>query len=286
MARNQHHAALHFINWYTVEPPYKDIINPNFAMQNQVVNKTKKIHKQQVGVKSITSSGTRVYISKAPIKENQLYKRRTAVIESKSDKELQIRYDDNNDVLTYQSLDCGLKTHFISIEDFPAVYRKVEDINSFIGFRFDNLKKPKWVKGVLRPNYNKTGKDISFGLKKMNIEDIDTSIENVSVYERYELQVSFSCDTLDTAWWKSFFEKCLDEFKKNEINYVSIPYIYDVCSMEYEADITKIGFETVLDWMKNNPDWSMRVIFLCTSIETYEAYSKVCEEHTVKKEKD
>jgi len=72
--------------------------------------------------------------------------------------------------------------------------------------------------------------------------------------------------------WAEYYTACLEAFKERDVNYIVIPYVYDICSCDKKDNVVRIAFDMVIAWMEKNPDYAMLVVFLCTNINEYKNY--------------
>ena len=261
MGRQQHFAGLHLVQWYQFEPCYK--------WESDWLKKTERnsvgYHPPIPDEKATTRLTDTVYDETSG---------RTATIVNVDGDRITLAFDDNNVVKKYRKKEWIRNVPLKSAgEDYKPIYAKVAETQSYICIRFGNIIEPIWAGGYLKPIVadDNTVNRIITNEEAVFVDETDQNIWRKGT--RYTLYAAIP-ETGEGEYWAEYYNACLEAFKESDVNYIAIPYVYDICKCDKE-DVEGIAFDTVIAWMKNNPDYAMRVIFLCTNIMEYKNYEKL-----------
>ena len=273
MGKQQHFAGLHLIRWYRYEPVYRWEHLLNHKPSKHSVSEPQTV----AGDKAVVQLSERVYDKKTG---------RTAVISDVSAKTLTLKFDDNGNTSEfYRSGKQGkawiVNVPFKSARSFPPLFAKVLNVESYTCIRFGNIVEPSGIEGYLLPCTDIEGEENGFFVESEEAVITDEFNQfKESLGTRYILRAHIPENNSGTETWKEYFIKCIEEFKKLDVNYIAIPYVYDLWScVKTMSDMAKIAFEAVTEWMYQNPDYSIQAVFLCTSIHEYREYKEVLRRH-------
>ncbi len=263
MGRQQHFAGLHLVQWYRFEPRYKW----EGSWLEKIEPKTSEHQSTKRDEKATTRLTDTVYEKTSG---------RTATIVDVAGDRITLVFDDNNIIKKYEKKAWISKVPFGSVGKLEPIYAKVGDTQSYICIRFGNIIDPIWVEGYLVPfvaDENTVDRITVNEKEAVIVDEFNQNIERNGT--KYSLYAAIPETSDGVTHWAEYYTTCLQAFKKRNVNYIAIPYVYDICNCDKKDNVVRIAFNTVIAWMEKNPDYVMQVVFLCANINEYKNYRKL-----------